>query len=49
MITLFSVHGPIEYLGPGGEVASVETAETKLRKYADFCDSRDLQVAPVIC
>jgi hypothetical protein len=49
MITLFSVHGPVEYLGPGGEVATVETAETKLRRYVDFCDSHDLQVAPVVC
>ena len=48
MITLFSVHGPIEYLGPGGEVAYRETAETKLRRYADFCASRDIQVAPII-
>ena len=47
-ITLFSVHGPVEYLGPGGEVAFVETAETKLRRYADFCQSRDLRVAPII-
>jgi 2,4'-dihydroxyacetophenone dioxygenase len=48
-VTLFSVHGPIEYLGPGGEVDHVETAETKLRRYVDFCASHGIQVAPVIC
>ena len=49
MITLFSVHGPIQYLGPGGEVSYVETAETKLRRYVDFCASRGIQAAPIIC
>ena len=48
MVTLFSMHGPIEYIGPSGEVRYVETANTKLEKYLDFCASHDIQVAPII-
>ena len=48
MITLFSMHGPIEYIGPDGEISYVETAETKLRRYLDFCAEHDIRVAPVI-
>jgi hypothetical protein len=48
MITLFSMHGPIEYIGPDGTVTFVETAETKLKKYLDFCASNDIRVAPII-
>lgn len=48
MITVFSMHGPIEYIGPDGHVAYVETAETKLRRYLDFCAAGDIRVAPVI-
>jgi len=48
MITLFSMHGPIEYIGSDGEVTFVETAQTKMRRYLDFCESHRLPVAPVI-
>jgi 2,4'-dihydroxyacetophenone dioxygenase len=48
MITLFSMHGPIEYIGPDGQVTFTETAQTKLRRYLDFCASKDIRVAPVI-
>ncbi len=48
MITLFAMHGPIEYIGPDGLVASVETAHTKLRRYLDFCASAGIRVAPVM-
>ena len=48
MITLFSMHGPIEYIGPDGEISCAETAETKLRRYLDFCAEHDIRVAPVI-
>jgi 2,4'-dihydroxyacetophenone dioxygenase len=48
MITLFSMHGPIEYIGQDGQVAYVETAQTKLSRYADFCASHDAGLAPVI-
>jgi 2,4'-dihydroxyacetophenone dioxygenase len=48
MITLFSMHGPIEYLGADGQVAYVETAETKLQRYRDFCASMHIRVVPVI-
>ena len=48
MITLFSMHGPIEYIGPDGEISYVETAQTKLRRYLDFCAEHDIRVAPII-
>lgn len=48
MITLFSMHGPIEYIGPDGGIAYVETAETKLKRYVDFCASHYIPVAPII-
>jgi 2,4'-dihydroxyacetophenone dioxygenase len=48
MITLFSMHGPIEYIGPDGQVEYTETAQTKLQRYLDFCASEDIRVAPVI-
>jgi 2,4'-dihydroxyacetophenone dioxygenase len=48
MITLFSMHGPIEYIGPDGQVSFVETAETKLRRYLEFCASQGLRAAPVV-
>jgi 2,4'-dihydroxyacetophenone dioxygenase len=40
--------GPIEYIGPDGQVTHVETAQTKLQRYLDFCASADIRVAPVI-
>ena len=48
MITLFSMHGPIEYIGPDGQVTYVETAETKLKRYTDYCASRNDGTVPVI-
>jgi 2,4'-dihydroxyacetophenone dioxygenase len=48
MITLFSMHGPIEYIGAGGEVSYVETAETKLKRYTDYCEANGIAVAPII-
>ncbi|HTW06500.1 MAG TPA: 2,4'-dihydroxyacetophenone dioxygenase family protein [Acidimicrobiales bacterium] len=48
MVTLFCIHGPIEYLGPGGEVVFTETAETKLAKYVQFCQAHDLPLAAVV-
>ncbi|MEU5567555.1 2,4'-dihydroxyacetophenone dioxygenase family protein [Micromonospora musae] len=37
MLTLFSIHGPIEYTDETGKVAYVETAESKLRRYHEYC------------
>jgi 2,4'-dihydroxyacetophenone dioxygenase len=48
MITLFAMHGPIEYIGTGGEVTFVETADTKLRRYLDYCATNGLRAAPII-
>ena len=48
MITLFSMHGPIEYIGPDGQVTYVETADTKLKRYAEYCASHNAGLAPVI-
>jgi 2,4'-dihydroxyacetophenone dioxygenase len=48
MITLFSMHGPIEYIGPDGGISSVETADTKLKRYVDYCEANGIAVAPII-
>lgn len=48
MITLFAMYGPIEYIGPGGEVTFVETADTKLRRYLDYCAANGVRAAPII-
>lgn len=43
MLTLFFIHGPIEYMDANGELAYIETAETKLRRYHDFCAGNGLE------
>ena len=48
MVTLFAMHGPIEYIGAGGQTVFTETAETKLSKYASFCKANGIAMAPVI-
>lgn len=48
MITLFTMHGPIEYMDPDGELIFTETADTKLNRYLDFCAANNISVAPVI-
>lgn len=48
MITLFVMHGPIEYIGDDGETLFVETAETKLTRYADYCAVNGIPLAPII-
>jgi 2,4'-dihydroxyacetophenone dioxygenase len=48
MITLFTMHGPIEYMDPDGELIYTETADTKLKRYLDFCAANNISVAPVI-
>ena len=37
MLTLFSIHGSIEYVDENDEPVHVETAETKLRRYLEHC------------
>ncbi|WP_298322422.1 2,4'-dihydroxyacetophenone dioxygenase family protein [Haloactinopolyspora sp.] len=37
MLTLFTIYGPIEYMDENGELAYVETAETKMKRYLDHC------------
>ncbi len=48
MVTLFSMHGAIEYIGPNGETIFTETAETKRSKYASFCEAHEIPLAPII-
>ena len=48
IVTLFSMHGPIEYIGPDGQTVFTETAETKLSKYASFCQANGIAMAPIV-
>jgi 2,4'-dihydroxyacetophenone dioxygenase len=48
MVTLFSIHGPIEYVGPNGETVFTETAGTKLSKYIEFCKENSIAPAPIV-
>jgi 2,4'-dihydroxyacetophenone dioxygenase len=48
MVTLFSMHGPIEYIGANGETTFTETAETKLSKYVDFCRDNSIPLASIV-
>jgi len=48
MVTLFCIHGPIEYIGPDGQVWFSETAGTKLAKYTAYCHANGIPLAPVV-
>ena len=48
MVTLFSIHGPIEYIGAGGATIFTETAETKLSKYINYCQEKGIPLAPIV-
>jgi hypothetical protein len=48
MVTLFSMHGPIEYLDEAGNVTFTETAQTKLDKYLDHCAAQGIDPLPVV-
>ena len=48
MVTLFSIHGPIEYIGAAGETIFTETAETKLAKYVNYCHENGIALAPIV-
>ncbi len=39
MITLFSIHGDIEYVDENGDRLYVENAQSKLRRYLEHCES----------
>jgi 2,4'-dihydroxyacetophenone dioxygenase len=43
MVTLFHVHGPLEYLGEDGTVERVETAQSKLDLYRGHCRAHGLE------
>lgn len=43
MLTLFTIHGPIEYVDEHGQLVRVETAETKLQRYRDHCQSAGIE------
>lgn len=45
MVTLFTIHGPIEYMTEDGDLAWTETAQTKMQRYLDHC--RELGIDPV--
>ena len=47
-MTLFSIHGPIEYIGPGGETIFTETAQTQLAKYVNYCQENGIPLAPIV-
>ncbi|GAA4936882.1 quercetin dioxygenase-like cupin family protein [Nonomuraea thailandensis] len=48
MVTLFSMHGRIDYLNDAGEVTFTETAQTKLDKYLDYCARHRIAPLPVV-
>jgi len=48
MLTLFKIHGPIEYMDADGNLAYVETAETKLRRYDDYCAEHGIARQPIV-
>jgi hypothetical protein len=48
MVTLFSMHGPIEYLDETGNVSFTETAQTKLDKYVSYCSLHHLDPLSVV-
>jgi hypothetical protein len=42
MLTLFSIHGDIEYVDENGDLLYIENAESKLRRYLDHCESQGI-------
>jgi 2,4'-dihydroxyacetophenone dioxygenase len=47
MVTLFSIHGPLEYLDDDGRVVFTETVETKWQRYQEYCAEQGLPVTPI--
>jgi quercetin dioxygenase-like cupin family protein len=48
MVTLFAMHGPIDYLDEAGATTFTETAHTKLSRYLSFCRQQGIAPAPVV-
>ena len=48
MITLFVVHGAIEYLDDDDKVVRTDTAQAKLELYAAHCRQHGLELADVV-
>jgi 2,4'-dihydroxyacetophenone dioxygenase len=48
MVTLFLVHGAVEYLAEDGSVAYTDTAERKLELYEAHCHAHGLPVLDVV-
>lgn len=42
MLTLFSIHGDIEYVDENGDRLYIEDAGSKLRRYLDHCEAADI-------
>ena len=42
MLTLFSIHGDIEYVDENGDRLYIENAESKLRRYLDYCEAQGI-------
>lgn len=42
MITLFSIHGDIEYVDEHGDRLYIENAQSKLRRYLEHCGAADI-------
>lgn len=48
MLTLFSIHGPIEYVDENGETIFMETAETKLQRYHEYCKEAGIEPRDIV-
>ncbi|MEQ4722477.1 2,4'-dihydroxyacetophenone dioxygenase family protein [Nonomuraea sp. B19D2] len=48
MITLFSIHGPFEYLDDQDNVIGTETADSKLDRYVRHCEQFGIELARII-
>lgn len=43
MLTLFSIHGEIEYVDDNDQLRYVETAQTKLKRYLEYCEDEGIK------
>ena len=48
MITLFTVHGPIEYIDDDERVIRTDTAQRKLELYEAHCKANDLPIVDLV-
>lgn len=47
MITLFSIHGDIEYVDENGDRLYIEDAKAKLRRYREHCEAEGISAPDV--